>query len=1146
MLKKTALYILKSAQMVGLGKYKTSPYSLLAGFLYGIMVNPTAYKTMDIFDEDSQKDIEEMTELLDVRSDIEEYQLDADYALNVAIEYAKTDDPLTYDRDTYEQAMKSFSANRELTVVFKLLMDSIYFSLVKFDMDDEASKISFYDGLDEPNEDYEDYDPLEESSDGSESADEADSTDGNPGGKGDKNAKPVNRLTELGEDSDKLKRALKKEIYGQNEAIEEFVGGYFKHILLKDVESDNKTARKLPLTFFFFGPPGVGKTYLAELAGKSINRPFKIFTMSDYAEEKSYIDLVGSSPSFKSAQEGQLISYIKNNPNAIILFDEIEKAHPVTLNIFLQILDLGVLTNPYTGRNENFSEAILIFTSNAGKNLYETEGGKLSKIPKNVILDAVAKDINPSTKEPFFSSALISRIMSGNLIMFNNLPSSVLKNIVDKRFDSVAGGFGKKFNYEVQVDNSVAWLLMYHYGNKMDGRVAKSKSGDMLKNEIYEMTGQMIEKPDSFSGVDTIRFSVDTNGADEEIRALFERKTEKVIAIVGDAAVEPAFKDEYIRVIRVNSEEEVKNAAKEASFFAVDPLLGYNDNCENIVSMDDYDSMGIRVFNTLVRDYPDMPVYLFTLENRMPRADINTFLKKGAYGIIHQRDDMGMLASELTDIAETIAVENMRYEFCRKGYVINYETRLVKKDNVMNIEFYGLTKKMSVDSDDKEAILEDAERPDTRFSDVIGAENAKDELRDYIHFLQSPVEYMEERVSMPKGVLLYGPPGTGKTMLARAMAGESGISFISTTAADLMMDGVFAVKTLFKRAKKYAPTIVFIDEIDAIAKVRTGAANVAGVETMLNTLLTEMDGFKQNTARPVFILAATNYNVRGEGGTIQAALDPALMRRFDNKILVDLPNKEERLEFIRRMIRKLDTELLDEAALENVADRTAGKSLSIIKNIINFCVAQAGRAGKKLNNADLIGGLDAYEYGEEKNVTDMEKAMQTAYHEAGHALMTYLEGECPAFITVVSRGDFGGYMQMEQNESKTRWSFDELLGQIRISIAGRVAESIVYGKYAANNTGASDDLKKATNLAMAAIARYGMTEKIVVETAENPAVSPLYPEYMDKADAMIKEQIKRATDTLTSHRIQLDSIAEALCEKRYLTKAEFLKLVEKV
>ena len=235
------------------------------------------------------------------------------------------------------------------------------------------------------------------------------------------------------------------------------------------------------------------------------------------------------------------------------------------------------------------------------------------------------------------------------------------------------------------------------------------------------------------------------------------------------------------------------------------------------------------------------------------------------------------------------------------------------------------------------------QKPNVKFADIYGAEDAKSELKYFKEFLLNPLEYVKKGVKAPKGVLLYGPPGTGKTMLAKAMAGESDVAFISAEGNQFVTEnGIQKIHTLFAKARKYAPAIVFIDEIDALGKDRKAVSYYEA--NILTAFLTEMDGFKSYTDKPVFVLGATNYGLEGSGYT---ALDSAFLRRFDRKILVDLPKREDRARYIKDKAKNHPILKLSSEQIENIAMRSTGMSLAELDLVIEYAMRNAIKIAEK-------------------------------------------------------------------------------------------------------------------------------------------------------------------------------------------------------
>ena len=365
--------------------------------------------------------------------------------------------------------------------------------------------------------------------------------------------------------------------------------------------------------------------------------------------------------------------------------------------------------------------------------------------------------------------------------------------------------------------------------------------------------------------------------------------------------------------------------------------------------------------------------------------------------------------------------------------------------------------------------------PAVSFSDVAGVDEAKEELQEVVEFLKFPERFLTLGAKIPKGVLLVGPPGTGKTLLARAVAGEAGVPFFSISGSEFveMFVGVGAsrVRDLFDQAKRNAPCIVFVDEIDAVGRHR-GAGLGGGHderEQTLNQILVEMDGFDQNTN--VIVLASTNR---------PDILDPALLRpgRFDRRVMLDNPDIRGRTEILK--VHAKGKPLAEDVDLANVAKQTSGFSGADLANLINESAILAARRSKTIITTEEFNeSIDRVVAGPERKsrvISEREKEL-TAYHEAGHALVAHLlpHADPPYKVTIVSRGQSGGHTRYLPPEDRHLWTKNQFEDMLATAIGGRAAEEIVFDEV---TTGASSDLEQATNIARTMVTRYGMSEKL--------------------------------------------------------------------
>ena len=446
--------------------------------------------------------------------------------------------------------------------------------------------------------------------------------------------------------------------------------------------------------------------------------------------------------------------------------------------------------------------------------------------------------------------------------------------------------------------------------------------------------------------------------------------------------------------------------------------------------------------------------------------------------------------------------------------------------------------------------LSDQSKPVT-FNDVAGAEEEKGELQEIVEFLRDPERFTALGARIPKGVLLVGPPGTGKTLIAKAVAGEAGVHFLSISGSDFVElyvgVGASRVRDLFEQAKKEAPAIVFIDEIDAVGR-RRGAGLGGGHderEQTLNQLLVEMDGFGSNEG--VIVLAATNR---------QDILDPALLRpgRFDRQIYVGLPDIRGREAILKVHAKRKP--LAEDVSLAQIAQATAGFTGADLANLLNEAALLAARQHSQfITAAHLHEAMLKVIAGPEKKsrvVTDHARRL-TAYHEAGHAVVIHqLPTQDPVHqITIVPRGPAGGMTISLPTEDKAYLSKKELEERIAVCLGGRVAEELVLQDV---STGASSDIQKASEIARAMVTKYGMSEKLgaIAYGSESDEIflgrsMAQARTYSEEVAAQIDQEVKniieqahaRCRDILTQHRHELDITARYLLDHETMDAQTF-------
>jgi cell division protease FtsH len=444
----------------------------------------------------------------------------------------------------------------------------------------------------------------------------------------------------------------------------------------------------------------------------------------------------------------------------------------------------------------------------------------------------------------------------------------------------------------------------------------------------------------------------------------------------------------------------------------------------------------------------------------------------------------------------------------------------------------------------KPADLSHGAKSQTTWADVAGVEEVRGELMEVVEFMRDPKRFERLGAKVPKGLLLYGPPGTGKTLLAKAVAFESGAHFYSASASSFveMFAGLGAarIRKLFNEARKNAPAIVFIDELDAVGATRSGHGFNREQDQTLNQLLVELDGFEG--AEQVVVMGASN--------RIQD-LDPALLRpgRFDRQLLVSPPDLAGR-EAILRVHTRGKPLNIDDVDLRVVARQTSGLTGAELANVCNEAAIRAGSRGDlTIDQADFDWALERVVAGlqQRKVLTEKERRI-LAFHEGGHALMAHLMGSVMELqkVTIVSRGNALGYAFYLPEEDRYLHTKEELVDRMVVALAGRAAEEVVFGRV---TNGAANDLEKVTEIARSMVFEWGMAESVSSRTmrADNYALSEATKRVRDEEQASLTDgAYEEATRLLHKHRAPLDRIAAALLERETLVRDELLDLVADV
>lgn len=955
-----------------------------------------------------------------------------------------------------------------------------------------------------------------------------------------------------------LRNQLSETIICQDAAIRKFVQGLMKGRMRTDTDNSGPEA-----TYLFVGPPGVGKTFLAETAAKVSGRDYKIFQMNEYAGTQSNEELIGFAKTWKNSREGKLTGFVARHPNAVIVFDEIEKAHINTLHQFLSILEGGFLTDLYTERDVDFTNTILIFTTNAGRDFYEEKKDMLiSSISESMIVDALKNDKKPDGT-PCMPTEILSRLAKGNIIGFDHMNPAKLVPIIKKGIRQGKEIVRSKLGLECQYDVSVLpYIFLYHLGTQLDARVAATRSRDFIKECMYNLVERIGENPTRFieAGTSQVIFEVENEDVARQFIEPDEKSKVMLVSYRKDRGLfSPEDNDRFVRFDAWDQTDEQGNQIKvkeiltqhDISAILIDPFMtgvSLTESQEELEGLMHMNTHGNNVLQWLLKQKDIPPVYALELRNQISLADQMELQRQGVKGILNLINmDADACKKVVNDLVYELFLASKVDALTSKGRSLEFDIghRIDENGITLRLHNFKLITNMSVDAVD--VVVGDGKKPEITFEDVIGAENAKEELRKFIRFINEPEMYRRSGLQVSKGILLYGPPGTGKTVLAKALAAEADCPFIATTGAQFV-NGSKDISKVFQLARKYAPSVVFIDEIDSFALDRSRTDSVRA--TILNNLLTEMDGFSTRTSKPVFVIAATNAAQMPSVGGNNIFLDTALQRRFTKKVYVDLPNREERLCYLNQCKKKIAAKvynlnnLLDEE-LNEFSRLTAGHSIAEMENVINIALGRAAESNENVTKELLINCFEESVYGEKLKISE-HHLLTTALHEAGHAFLGFENGErfYPEYATLVARANYLGMVAHNIEDDYCGYSKDDYRKQIRMKLAGRAAEIVFNGPDEGLTTGAGSDLEGATYCAAAILSRYGMEEGYMpVISMDTMLKSPLAETYYTKLNEILETELKNTIRIIEDNKDKLERLAEALIEKSRLETEEMYEVL---
>ncbi|OZB05256.1 MAG: hypothetical protein B7X54_05955 [Idiomarina sp. 34-48-12] len=932
---------------------------------------------------------------------------------------------------------------------------------------------------------------------------------------------PPLKLTDLRRRRDGIEDYLMRRVKGQPAAI--------RAVVESEMTAMSRSTSKLRDIFTFAGPSGVGKTELAKAYAEALSKAIgsgyvlRVFNMEQYSDNRAHMHLFGAGSAYTDSSMGELTKHAECFPRTVYLFDEIEKASVEVVQALLTLLDTGHVCDNTTLEEASLSQSIVIFTTNLGQREFSrAEGmGELD------IFDVLMNARKHNSDGPALTPELVNRLRAGTAVRFHPLHAQALSAIAA----SIVKGYRNSsamINYEF--DSSVSNALLYKnlpspapraMSRTLDSFLAQAQNvlldnyGDQLANIKtikIRLADSYLQQLEGLSSVTFLAGNSDGNGDGKSEGGELQQQLRTML---------PA--QPLISMSLKEAERDINRATSTACVVIDAVNQSTADVLEIIADIRGVDGqIGIIVIGNDKQ-----------LKNE--ELEAQTWLQLSPSDFAAQRESLQSLiyAALVLKVAKQ---KQWGFEYRIVDQQIDAKTIEIVLDNCSFVPRVSSERALN----GVPGLM--TRRPDTRLDDVIGLPRAKEELQRILMWLKNPQLLRRHNLPMPTGILLLGPPGTGKTLLARAVAGEADLPFISLNIGEMLSSNVNGtsenVQRAFESARDIAPCIMFIDEIDAIAGHREHGDNQSS-KAAVNTLLTQLDGLQKN-GEPIFVIAATN---RAD------SLDPAVTRsgRLDRPILCDIPNRADREKFVRFYMKKYKLAFSEEDISE-FATLTIGLSGADMEQV--FISALYNLANPQTEHISITPELirdtiSHIRFGapNTENQLSEDSKKQTATHEAGHLLAQklLLPEQRIAIATIESRNRALGFIATQREEGSGPQTLEEIKAQLTVFMGGREAEQLLFGS-SGKNGGASSDLQQATRLAHYAVCHLGLDVQFgpinYGDSFTEVASEELRQLAATRVRAWLEEAQVSARELMRANQKKLEFIADVLFTKESVYEAE--------